>query len=865
MQVAKKASEFLNSYKLPIAIVLFVLVFQEKSKEIVTSLLIRPLLSSITESNLIIDTIIILLGLTTIIILIYKASKQVRLSPVFITYTISCCIVYLVFRSHFSRSFTFVHFDAKILSNLYLLDILLTPIIAIIIYYPIFWLVSKRIQKQLAKRKIENIGFYVDSPTILNKNNDHQSRDPSIVDLKEKILITKSSKDAFSIGIIGKWGTGKTTFMNSLEEKLKIEKDHIIQMKFNPWVSLSSENISSIFFSELSEKLSEYDDALKRQMLSYSKELLQSANSSFPLLNTITNLSLVEKSVKEKFDHINDRIKNLRKKIVIYIDDVDRLHNNEIIEVLRIIRNNANFDNTFFIVAYDKKYITDAIRNCSIPNAETYLEKIFQLEYYLPLYNDKDFFKSYLLKELKKSLSENDKNNLEELINYKRPTLYDTEFIPLIENYILSFRDINRFMNIFLLNYHKIKNNIYLPDYIAICIIKLKYPELYQSLYHGKYIYFLPQHPVSKTEVEQLNIQTENQTNSSKISSFVDENYKELAMDKKDITPALDLINAIFNTKTRTRTFKKKHLSITKPFCFERYFDFIMDGRLDEKEFVEKINGSLNDLKKAINSWNTSREMASDLRIKFENFNEFDSVDKFERVIKAIMYFADLPILENPVYSNSYDEENLYKKLGGANNPFNEIIQILYEEDGNRFKSFFKNLFDESYTKWSFVHDFAVALIKNHSGYFIFDKEELKTILKENFLNILNREDIVNKDILQFYNNLIRQFKKPNLGTNDTIEPIDDGIEITRILKNKILVDMVPFLEWCIRINNPDGSYVFDNWTQVIFETNDNFELIISRISSEKIDEFKRFYSKWKASHNLPIIFEFQLLSPTID
>jgi len=65
-------------------------------------------------------------------------------------------------------------------------------------------------------------------------------------------------------------------------------------------------------------------------------------------------------------------------------------------EVIRLIRNTANFYNTFFIVSYDKVYVNNALKEAAIHNHEKFLEKIFQLEVNLPYYK-----KAQLINELR--------------------------------------------------------------------------------------------------------------------------------------------------------------------------------------------------------------------------------------------------------------------------------------------------------------------------------------------------------------------------------------------------------------------------------------------------------------------------------
>src|SRR5690606_11617606 len=91
---------------------------------------------------------------------------------------------------------------------------------------------------------------------------------------------------------------------------------------------------------------------------------------------------------KSKFyDSINDCIVKINKQIIVFIDDLDRLDCKEVIEVLRIVRNTANFTNMVYVVAYDRSYVNQAIKKINKFSFETYLEKIFQVEFSLPTFD----------------------------------------------------------------------------------------------------------------------------------------------------------------------------------------------------------------------------------------------------------------------------------------------------------------------------------------------------------------------------------------------------------------------------------------------------------------------------------------------
>ena len=52
----------------------------------------------------------------------------------------------------------------------------------------------------------------------------------------------------------------------------------------------------------------------------------------------------------------------LGKRLIVFVDDFDRLTDVEIIEVLKLIDKNAAFRNTIFITAYDERAVSNALR-----------------------------------------------------------------------------------------------------------------------------------------------------------------------------------------------------------------------------------------------------------------------------------------------------------------------------------------------------------------------------------------------------------------------------------------------------------------------------------------------------------------------
>lgn len=78
-------------------------------------------------------------------------------------------------------------------------------------------------------------------------------------------------------------------------------------------------------------------------------------------------------------------LKQRSKPIIVVLDDVDRLPNNEILELFKLVRLTASFPNLIYIVACDRIRVEAAFKD-DVPAAQgSYLEKIFQWSINIPV------------------------------------------------------------------------------------------------------------------------------------------------------------------------------------------------------------------------------------------------------------------------------------------------------------------------------------------------------------------------------------------------------------------------------------------------------------------------------------------------
>ena len=224
-------------------------------------------------------------------------------------------------------------------------------------------------------------GFLVDHPLTKEEEDICGWRDFAVT-LTKHLLATNTERAAFSLGIVASWGEGKSSFMGIMQRYLLREQRNIIVMRFNPWLYDKEAQLTKVFFEELRRTLAPYSSKLSRSIENYADLLLAVDNGWLKFAHQL--LRLPQRSTAEQFDKLSRDIQELGKKVVIFIDDVDRLTREELLELFNLVRNSSNLPCLYFVLAYDKSYVLKTLKGNSDEHMNRYPEKILQEEYPLP-------------------------------------------------------------------------------------------------------------------------------------------------------------------------------------------------------------------------------------------------------------------------------------------------------------------------------------------------------------------------------------------------------------------------------------------------------------------------------------------------
>ena len=250
----------------------------------------------------------------------------------------------------------------------------------------------------------------------------------------------------------------------------KRHSDETILLDFNPWMYRKAPNLTQIFFEELSRALAPYSSALASGFTRYVDHILDKDDSAWIQLGArLLPQGFKAKSTSEQYEFLKKEICKLGRKIVIFIDDVDRLDGEELVELFSLIRNSSlSFPNMSYILTYDKEYVASQLQNKFDAHTYRYMEKIVQVEYLLAKTTPEQLEEA-LRRELKRigycDLWRDIKNSGLQL-SYHLPTL---RVIKRICNTLSSRRKV-------------LEGNVALFDWFIIELIRIQYPRLFDFL-----------------------------------------------------------------------------------------------------------------------------------------------------------------------------------------------------------------------------------------------------------------------------------------------------------------------------------------------------------------------------------------------
>lgn len=308
------------------------------------------------------------------------------------------------------------------------------------------------------------------------------------------VVSTSPAESGLIVGLAGRWGDGKTSTLKLVKEKLETERwsGRIRVIEFNPWLWTGTGQLVAQFFNSLSRAVPSergWPDWLAPMLRDYGASLSFLSLVDTPVSTTIGAAGGVSQALAilaQRWRRVHpDDLTRWRAemvaalargpmRLVVMVDDLDRLGHDELVDVMRLLKLIADFPNVVYLLAYDRDQVAKAL---AADGGRAYLEKIVQIDLNLPEPEPArlDQLRFATVTEAIKPLPQR-------LWNSDRFVLLYRDGLHLL---LQTVRDVKRFLNAVNVAVAEIGPEVNGVDLLGITAIRLFAPELYRSIHEA--------------------------------------------------------------------------------------------------------------------------------------------------------------------------------------------------------------------------------------------------------------------------------------------------------------------------------------------------------------------------------------------
>ncbi len=423
-------------------------------------------------------------------------------------------------------------------------------------------------------------------------------------------IIEMSPDDGFVVALYGAWGSGKSTLIEFVLHYLK-SKDQDkrpLVIRFNPWWFTGQENLARHFFDQLysrfASKFGKGVKALTRSVRTLGQLVAESPVPSSGIAKVagswIPNLDTRD-VIKVKQD-ISRILTRKKRRVLIVIDDIDRLSAEEIRQLFALIKAVADFPNTIYLLAFDRDVVAEALSSEYNSRGDAFLEKIVQVSFEVPSISAQVLRALFL--ERVESLVGEIPSRL-----YRVDFMAERGFLLTIQALFTTPRDIFRLINTISVTYPAVAGEVDAADFIAIEALRVFRPTLYDIVRRNRTIF------TSGIASDEIG------NNVKQLLEGETQSVRELVT---ELFPALYHQSPMF--RTYDATLMRKELRVSSPVVFDVYFRFSFSS--NDVSRTEMLN--------LLNAATSSHEF----RKAFEQAVDF-SPDKTRKVLKRFPEILD--------------------------------------------------------------------------------------------------------------------------------------------------------------------------------------------------------------------------------
>ncbi|MFM0659974.1 KAP family NTPase [Paraburkholderia sediminicola] len=325
--------------------------------------------------------------------------------------------------------------------------------------------------------------------------------DEEIGDEKEDLLASNAQAKSFAetvlasgahsglvFGVDGPWGVGKTSFINLAERYWQREEDKAIVCRFEPLRYASEPDLSDRLIRDLSAAIQRkaFAPEFRPAATRYSRLIKGKADVSF--LGFKLSLEPSQETIDELLDDIDEVLRRIDRRVIIVIDDLDRLDAKTTNNVLFATRRTFKLSQATYVLCYDTEVLAGS--NDEGSRAREFLEKFVTVK--LSLFVDSSSIRDFLRRDWQRADNQLGSIPSDTMLKLgavltELASILDgdlaAKYLPLIGD----LRKVKRFVNAMLLMQIEKsdlgRTDFNKPDLINLMLLNLNYPGLFRRIY----------------------------------------------------------------------------------------------------------------------------------------------------------------------------------------------------------------------------------------------------------------------------------------------------------------------------------------------------------------------------------------------
>jgi predicted KAP-like P-loop ATPase len=261
-------------------------------------------------------------------------------------------------------------------------------------------------------------------------------------------------------------------------------------VRFSPWLFPGKAELASALISDLARAVGEklgnevreaFSAVLSRlsqaaPIVGATADVLTSGafggllSSGLDISDRLAKKLTTGPTLESARDRLRGSLRNLGdRKIVVVIDDLDRLTPAEAVEMVSLLKGLGDLPNVVYVLCYDERRLSDLISTALQLDGLEYLQKIVQYAVHLPRLDAADISR-LLQSDLQEIIPEIDDNDARRL---------RTAWILVLRHYLRTPRDVRRLMNVFSMAIAGLGDHTNPIDLLILETIRLHEPSIY--------------------------------------------------------------------------------------------------------------------------------------------------------------------------------------------------------------------------------------------------------------------------------------------------------------------------------------------------------------------------------------------------